>query len=58
MSKVDYVEIRIANRIDWTYDSCKDCKWFDIPEEACKAMGCFHAWGIMYDRYETKEENK
>lgn len=36
------------------FDGCIYCKYVDIPDVACKAMGCVHAFRYLMDCY-TKE---
>ena len=40
------------------YEGCIDCKYRDIPDVACKTMGCVHAFHHLMDWYTKDPEEE
>ena len=40
------------------FEGCHDCKYMDIPDVACKAMGCVHAFQYLMDWYEKDKQGE
>lgn len=58
MSKKERIkEIKIIG-LNPNYEGCGKCKYAPLPENACKIMGCVHAWDCMRDYYTEEKENK
>ena len=47
-------EIIIIDGRKKDFTGCKDCKYFNLPDDGCKAMGCIHAWQMMRDYFERE----
>lgn len=56
MAQDNTITIEVIGGIKEDFEGCHDCKHIKLPAEACKAMGCIHAWKTMKDLYE--KENK
>ena len=56
MAQDNTITIEVLGDIKEDFEGCHDCKHIKLPAEACKVMGCIHAWKTMKDLYE--KENK
>ena len=57
MKTVETIEFVIKGGRRPDYNGCSDCRFADIPEDACRIMKCIHAFGDMYDVYEKGQRN-
>ena len=53
----DKIELRITNEKNPNYVGCFKCKYYELPDEACKIMGCIHAIGNLREWYTEVENN-
>ena len=54
MKKYETIEIKVTGGKKKEFTSCADCKYWNIPETCCKAMGCIHAFDRMCDCFEKE----
>ena len=54
MTEGNTITIEVIGGIKEDFEGCHDCKHIKLPAEACKVMGCIHAWKTMRDMYEKE----
>ena len=54
--KHDTVTYKVVGGVNQDYESCENCAYADIPEEACKVMGCIHSMHTLRDWYTEDED--
>ena len=54
MAQDNTITIEVIGGIKEDFEGCHDCKHIKLPAEACKVMGCIHAWKTMRDMYEKE----
>ncbi len=58
LRKIDNVHLNVLGTKKVDFVDCSSCIYADIPEAACKVMGCVHAFDRLYECYKEKEAPK
>lgn len=58
MKKIETIKIDVLGIEKVDFIECSSCIYADIPEAACKVMGCVHAFDRLYECYKEKEAPK
>lgn len=57
LKKIKTIEIDVFGYKDQEFPGCANCKYADIPEASCRAMGCVHVFDRFYDFFEREKKD-